>query len=566
MTRKASKSIFDDEEREPLSLNINEDFAKRYEEKKRTEELGVLEDKYKEKLKAKGVKFTAKDEHSDDSSYTESDSESDAVEDEDGELVTPAVDVQILKTLAEIRAKDPKVYDPSTKFFDEAQLKEAEEAWRAKKREAQPMRLADYQRERLLSGKLDQDEENEEEEPLTHYEEQEKLKNDFKRALANHDNEEDDLFKLRPKTAEQMAKDEEDYKAFLLENLSKSGNAVESMNQWLDFKERKNVDPEEQFLIDYVLNRGWIDQERKALPSYDRLVEEDEEDMEVLEKAEEFETALNFRFEQPGAAIVQTYAREIEGTLRRKESKRKAEREAKKARKEAEKKQRQEELKRLKNLKKSELLAKVEKIKRVAGVKEAAKLNLDDLDLEDSDFDPAEHDRKMAKLFADEAAFEDEDKPVFDDLSDLSDNDGEGLKTKAVSKATKALKKAVKGDKEEPSQKRKVLERLDELYDLDYEDVIGDVTCRFRYTSVPSSSFGLKTEEILETEDALLNAHASLKRLAPYRPIDKQQADMKKLSDKRRLYQWRKGVKQAKAEKREARNAAKMIAKTLKKA
>jgi len=46
----------------------------------------------------------------------ESDSTSEE-EDEYGELVTPEIDAQILKTITAIRSKDPKVYDSNTSFF-----------------------------------------------------------------------------------------------------------------------------------------------------------------------------------------------------------------------------------------------------------------------------------------------------------------------------------------------------------------------------------------------------------------------------------------------------------------
>lgn len=69
----------------------------------------------------------------------------------------------------------------------------------------------------------------------------------------------------------------------------------------------------------YILNRGWIDREKKAVPTYDDIVgrpgakeegdesDDDEEhpwgkideEEEFDEKAEEFETEYNFRFEEP---------------------------------------------------------------------------------------------------------------------------------------------------------------------------------------------------------------------------------------------------------------------------
>jgi protein KRI1 len=63
-----------------------------------------------------------------------------------------------------------------------------------------------------------------------------------------------------------------------------------------------------------------------------------------------------------------SHPREVEGSVRRKDSKRAAQREAKKARKAAEKARRDEQVKRLKNLKKKEIENKLMQLQASAGL------------------------------------------------------------------------------------------------------------------------------------------------------------------------------------------------------
>uniref|UniRef100_A0A2P2P577 Uncharacterized protein MANES_13G004400 n=1 Tax=Rhizophora mucronata TaxID=61149 RepID=A0A2P2P577_RHIMU len=58
---------------------------------------------------------------------------------------------------------------------------------------------------------------------------------------------------------------------------------------------------------------------------------------------------------------------------------------------------------------------------------------------------------------------------------------------------------------------------MEEYYKLDHEGTIGDLKTRFKYAKVDPSRYGLKTHEILMSDDKDLNQYVSVKKLAPYR-------------------------------------------------
>ena len=139
----------------------------------------------------------------------------------------------------------------------------------------------------------------------------------------------------------------------------------------------------------------------------------DEEDEAHLEAADAYEARYNFRFEEPGGGEIVTYGRAVEGSVRRKDTKRKDERERKKDRVAETRREAEAETRRLVNVRRAELKAQMKRIRDIAGdgvdMDTLAAVFGNDLD---ADFDPAAHDAKMAALFGDEYYAEEERETV----------------------------------------------------------------------------------------------------------------------------------------------------------
>lgn len=133
-----------------------------------------------------------------------------------------------------------------------------------------------------------------------------------------------------------------------------------------DYWNDPDLDRKEQFLRDYILNKGYIHQDDERyvplsddlnfgfkyklvyklkrilqstrIPTYDEVICDDMEDSEeegemFLEQQEDFERSYNFRFEEPGFEQIKTYPRNISTSVRSKDDHRKRKREEVKERK-----------------------------------------------------------------------------------------------------------------------------------------------------------------------------------------------------------------------------------------
>ncbi|SCV68517.1 BQ2448_638 [Microbotryum intermedium] len=249
-------------------LHLNQSFAASYKLKKQTEELSQLQDKYGSQLDH----LDSDDDDDDDDSQASTVYSDD---DSDAELVTPQVDVAIFKTLAKIRNKDPEVYEPQKNLFQDEETRLASTSFitNTKVSSSKPVLLKDYQLQRLIAdpthSRIDDEATPDPSfEPPTYAQHEQALQQQVKQAFfqATHSNNDDDdddddhfLIK-RTQTQDEAQKEQDEYAKFLKTNLG--AQAI-----------KEALDQEENFLNDYLLNRGWIDPKAKKnrIPSYKEI-------------------------------------------------------------------------------------------------------------------------------------------------------------------------------------------------------------------------------------------------------------------------------------------------------
>ncbi|RDW93572.1 KRI1 family protein [Aspergillus mulundensis] len=515
-----------------VSLKINEDYARRFEHNKRREEMQQLEAKLGK-------------------SEDEESSSEDEDEDDDAELATEAVDAEIMETIKAIRSKDPRVYDANVKFYHSLD----DSAGPQKREEKQkPMTLRDYHRENLLSGANAA--EDELDAPKTYAQEQDELKSAIVKEMH------------AAADGEESGSDEDEDEGFLVR---KSAPEPVSESKGVPEIDVDNADKDpETFLSNFMSSRAWL-QHGKSLQPFES--DDEEED----ERAEAWEEAYNFRFEDPSKLNNQliTHARDTTNkqSVRRDEvSGRKKLREAARAKKEEEKKQRETEKNRLRKLKMAELQEKVEQIKEVAGLRASELTDEDWVKFLDASWDDKDWEEEMQKRFGDnyyagdDAAgsgdeadgkkkkpkkptwdddidikdlvpdFEDDEQPTAE-LSDVEMEDDEGANKKSKAQERRDQKREARKDK------MRIEEALDRNLDLDISLLPGTTKRNdsgFRYRETSPQAFGLSALDILMADDTQLNQFAGLKKYAAFREDEKKRRDQKRLGKKARLRQWRK--------------------------
>ena len=516
-------------------LNLDNDYAAKYDNWRGKEHMQRLKDKY-------GDQVPDNQEEEDDDSSSEE-------EDDDAEELTPDVEKAFFSTMASLKRKDPALYDGKTTFFKAKDVPELIKKPTQLKEEK--ITIADMERKIMLEKDGEYEDENEDEEPpdnngsLSYNEELKSIKAKFQKEL-NSEDENEDFLTERKKTKEVTQQEDDDYKLWLAgQNSNVDETVKEKMGGLRDYWNEEKLDDGEKFLKDYLLNKRYLDKDDDGyVPSYDEIVHDSDDDLSEdernVEKQEEFEHKFNFRFEEPDEEFIKRYPRTVKDSLRREDDKRKVKRKDVEERKKQEKETKKEEIRMLKNMKKKEIMDKIAKIRMLTGNEE---LEMDEDDIE-GDFDPVKYDKKMQDIFKNyDENTQDDEKPTFSDLDDDFDDENYGedfedwdnwtgassgdagsngtephcedeefnmdcdfdkedhvkelvestkrKKGRRKSKFSQALEKSSDKPVFDPNDKT-FSEYVDEYYQLDAEDHIGDIACRFRYRNVQQNDFGLR--------------------------------------------------------------------------
>lgn len=471
-------------------------------------------------------------------SESESDSSSEE-EDEFGELITEDVEEGINRVLQTIRENPEALLNKDVKFFKEVDVNEPSKASSEK-----PIYLKDYHRMNLLStGK--EDDSGEKPFAIQQREDKERLVAEIHGALDGDEEEGDsdgDFLTKRKEVREVVPLDLPD----------------------------PSVD-ENKFLQAFIDNKAWlptsIDKKtgKALLPSYGEIIEDDEE---FDNDADKFETAYNFRFEDPNAAEIVSYAR-TQNTLRRsEESSRKKQRESKITAKKEKEQKRESEISKIKTKRVKEVVSKFEQLKQALGDDaESEALSRMLSEQVDADFESDDWDKKMQEVFNEEFYSQDVSKPKWDNESENEDEDEEDDEEEANEKPnhdedvdmTETPKISKSQQKRDEKRKKKqelqeIREKAQQLVEENIDMLLekegashltkkdNDDAPKFRYREVSPDSFGLSSRDILLANDNDLNEYVGLKKLASFRDPEKKKKDHRKYAKKRRLREWRKSV------------------------
>ncbi|KAF7998317.1 hypothetical protein HCN44_009715 [Aphidius gifuensis] len=569
------KLLFDDDDDNKVEdkVTINKEYAASYKNWRAKEELHKLKAKYGDDY----------EESSSDNSSTSGDDDP-----EDQEF-----DEKFLRTLACLKSQDPLIHDKNYEFFPEVPEEQVKKKVK-KNKEEKLMSVHDYERERLLEcdGKFSDSEDEQEfhnkkitNQP-TYVEKQNELLKNLKDAIALDDDDDGEDFLIPKKTTEEVKEKKKKNDDLLKKD--------EKLKPLYDYWTDPNLPSHEKFLRDYIQKKKFLNNDSDSDDDYkDRVHDSDEnlsEDEKNIENQELFEHKYNYRFEEPDPEFIKSYPRTMEGTLRKKDTRRSEKRAEIKLRKEEDKKRKKEELLKLKAMKRKEIEDKIEKLKEITGN--------DDMQFDanyiEEDFDPEQHEKMMQQMFDDkyyEEGADEGNKPEFPDLDkelELETNwddynpkvdkeiyydddynepgtsehcEDENFNMDADYYTNRMFQKELIESSKKKRKRSKFAEMIAQdkpqfdpkvhtslkkfiemYYDLDYEDMIGDTPCKFKYRKVEPNDYGLTVEEILMADEKELNKWCSLKNALKHKTPEEEKYEIKKYKQKAQNEEYKKKI------------------------
>ncbi|CAL9732571.1 protein Kri1p [Monosporozyma unispora] len=487
--------------------------------------------------------------------------ESSDSEDEDdfGELITEDVEHGINEVLNAIKNNETnKLLDPNVKFFNENNNTNNT----VKTKKEKPIYLKDYHRMNILSGdalksddELDQDNEQTTIDGQKSFvtqqrDERNKLLDEIKNAIPDTEND-----------SENGSDDDDGFLKKKEPTTKKSTSSSSSTN-------KISKENDDEFLDDFMSKQAWIPQTGDKIINLDNQIEEDDEEFENA--VEDFENAYNFRYEDPNAAEIISYARN-QATLRRSDNtSRRRKRDAEKMEKESIKLEKESKIQKKKTKKINKLTDVLEQLQKEFGAKiEDHMVNKITKTLMNSDYKENDWDNVIAELFNDEFYNDDSEKPTWNDEDDGQDIDmldddeenehieEEEEQTEQVEETEQVSNKKAKKDAKHAAkkEKEKLAEMVENAVEANKLAIVDEVEnergrsktrdddddgIKFRYREVSPESFGLSTREIFAADDADLNDFISLKKFAPYRAKELRNKDKRKVTKARRIKDWKK--------------------------
>ena len=421
---KKEKEISNEDDESLNELNINEEYAERFQHNEKRKKEEKLRNKY-----GVNIKSNEEEENSGEESPEES-------EDSEGELDNEIVRDKFINTLLELKDENEtkKLLENKAPIFTDDDFKQKRE--KIHKSEDKEKNKIQYGiKDALLDNKSSSEDENSENNIYSVNYKPKKIEEDQTEKKAfisaanedlqeNSENSEDNDFfdngllikkktgnndllnleeNLDEKNSNKNEGDETSQQAeekvagmSLSDALKKSKIKPENVNMSLleqIWGDDKKLSKDERFLRNYILSEGWLDKNTTGLNKNLLLI--DKEDEENEDKFDAFENKYNHRFEEEGGANITTYQRNID-SYRHKNDTRATKRKEHDMRKLEEKNKKKEELKNEKIKKAEEIKKKIDKLEKVAGTEKIGEL-LEEF--ENKDFNMDEFDQKMNDIF-----------------------------------------------------------------------------------------------------------------------------------------------------------------------